>query len=158
MKQIDEDETSFSGSDNNEIMQDAETKEFFDSIVSILAKDGYYTQTENNSIFFSHGNYRYAVHIIEARSLLIECKVLDFIEDELFFFLRFVNHQNWNFNFTRFLVDEEDNEKIIIARTWYPVNDSANVSRTFWGAIYATSSSVADFINKLNNYDKNSNK
>ena len=126
-----------------------EELEFYDSIVSILSKAGFYTKTEKNSIYFEYENERYAIHIVDAHSLCIDCKIFYFKEDEVFFFQNYVNQLNWNYLFTRFLID--DKEMNIIARAWYPVNDSTNVSYCFGNIVHSLISSAKDFRKGLDN-------
>jgi len=128
--------------------EEIEISEFYDTIVSTLAKEGFYPKTEKNSIYFEYKKEWYIVNIVNAHSLYIDCKIFEFKEDEVFFFQNYINQLNWNYLFSRFLID--DKERVIIARAWYPVNDSTNVSYSFWSVVRALISSANDFHNGLN--------
>jgi len=147
MKQLDNNNNNQPNCDNNEIEQNVEVLEFYDTIVSILSKAGFYTITEKDRIFFEYENVRYVIHIDNVHDLGISCNILNFKEEEALFFLTYINQMNWNYKFSRFLINDE---KTIIARIVYPVNDSTNVSSCFWNIVRALISSIRDFHNGLN--------
>jgi hypothetical protein len=134
-----------------QIYLNEEEIDFRDTIVSILAKNGYYPKVNEHCIIFDYQGDRIFIFIDNPYDLHIDYPFFSYDREEEFYIMGYINELNWSFGFSRFLIT---NDNWVIARIKYPLNRISNVDLVFWDVLNSVLSSAAYF---KNNFRQNNN-